>query len=565
MKKLITNQITNLLRSLFVACLLQINANALKLRASTPAADLAQASSTELLPVEANVTNNASQAVALNVVQQIATVSADAGSQRLAGRRTLKYLVALQEWQRLSRVGMRCPKPQPCECHCDCPATAIAEPPPLVPACPVYANAWPTTPAPTTKAPAVVAITTTPSPKHKPAQCAAGEVKLSDGTCTIITYETVLKLEKMVEEMRIKLLIKQVEFNKLAEVNCTSCPGAALYFKVRPELLRAHDDYYKALRLFLGVLNEFESMEKDKKEADDGGDDKDLGPEFVPGVKSFRSHCEPWTALNVSLGKPTDNFCAVVCRQQPSCVGFNFDPKSYWCVWFDDAKPEPKEDCTSQTKTKFLKRWQAKLSPNLWVTIDKVHLFDKAIINAIAVANLNANVSTNFYDLWRDENANGDQALAMEHQSNLSTEVGHYGNTMFDAGQMREQLEMLRSSAYQLTLEEVDKRPAIPAPPSITTTKKIVIPEGLEEPLSDPPKILEWHDFPNSQDTKWSQQHPDCPMGTPCFCDCKCRGAPPQNFVEPPPPPYPPPPCPPPPLMPPAFMLSDIAVAQSIR
>jgi hypothetical protein len=47
-----------------------------------------------------------------------------------------------------------------------------------------------------------------------------------------------------------------------------------------------------------------------------------------------------------------------------------------------------------------------------------------------------------------------------------------------------------------------------------------------------------WDDNnPNFGDTQWSQMHPECPMGKPCYCDCQCRGPPPQNFVNPPPPP----------------------------
>lgn len=62
-----------------------------------------------------------------------------------------------------------------------------------------------------------------------------------------------------------------------------------------------------------------------------------------------------------------------------------------------------------------------------------------------------------------------------------------------------------------------------------------------------------WSDFLNAQDTKWSQRHPNCPQGPPCFCDCRCRGAPPQNFIHPPPPPRKPCPPPPPPPSPTGF------------
>merc|ERR1719183_3459662 len=75
---------------------------------------------------------------------------------------------------------------------------------------------------------------------------------------------------------------------------------------------------------------------------------------------------------------------------------------------------------------------------------------------------------------------------------------------------------------------------------------------GLAHTAAAKPKPLEWKDFPNSQDTEWSKLHPDCPMGAPCFCDCKCRGPPPQNFVQPLP--TPPPPCPMPMIPNPAML-----------
>merc|ERR1719478_61162 len=99
-------------------------------------------------------------------------------------------------------------------------------------------------------------------------------------------------------------------------------------------------------------------------------------------------------------------------------------------------------------------------------------------------------------------------------------------------------------------MKEIEINPPFePAPDEVRRkAKKIVLPEGFQPPKEQQPKLLKWADFPNSDDTAWSKIHPDCPMGTPCFCDCKCRGAPPQNFVEPPPPP--PLPCPPPPPLP---------------
>jgi len=379
-----------------------------------------------------------------------------------------------------------------------------------------------------------------------------------------------------VEQQRGELMKAQLELNMLADENCTSCPGAKKYFEKRPELLFKHQQYLATLKMFLGALKMYEDRvaeKKEKLEITGEGIPEDLGPEFVPGEKRLRPHCEPWTSLNETLGKPTKVFCAVICRQQPSCVGFGWDPKSEWCLWYDDAKPQPEDVCTSQTKTEYLKKWQGPIDESLWVAIDKVHVFDGAIQKTLEIGKLRADVAAKFFEAWTDETRKEDDdvnaTLAGIHKNDLSNATDYYGGVLFDTHMLRKQLQILRKTAYMLTLQELHKRPVnFPDPPHSPKVEDlvedIVIPEGLEEPLSDPPKILEWRNFPNSQDTKWSQQHPDCPMGTPCFCDCKCRGAPPQNFIEPPPPPYPVP-CPPPPLPPPAGMLSDALVAQSMR
>jgi hypothetical protein len=406
---------------------------------------------------------------------------------------------------------------------------------------------------------------------HKPEKCDEGFVRLSDGTCAQITADTIRRLEKMVQDQKAVLDATQAAFNLVAKVNCTSCPGAKEYFELRPKLQHDHEVYLAVLKMFLGALLLYESKIKAKEEKFEETDEEkeDLrGAEFVPGVRKLRPHCEPWTALNAStLGFPSKNFCAIICRSQPSCVGFGWDPESEWCLWYDDAKPQSEDTCGAGTKTEYVKNWQGHINENLWIAINKVHIFDEAMQKSLEVARLQAEQAGHFFDAWDKESKEEDaNATLMDiHKENLTSTANFYGGTLHDANEIKKQLTILRNSAYALTRTEVSKRPAFgkSKPPPTPKPKKVEIkmPVGLEEPLSDPPKILQWHDFPNSQDTAWSQQHPDCPMGTPCFCDCKCRGAPPQNFVEPPPPPYPPPPCPPPPIPPPPGMLSAIAQA----
>merc|ERR1719235_1449366 len=133
-----------------------------------------------------------------------------------------------------------------------------------------------------------------------------------------------------------------------------------------------------------------------------------------------------------------------------------------------------------------------------------------------------------------------------------------YTGTILDTHAIRKQFFALQETALKMVEKEAVIHPALDEepkqPPKIVRPKKLQKIEGFKDPLEDPPSTLRWKDFPNSEDTAWSKIHPDCPMGTPCFCDCKCRGAPPQNFVEPPPPPTTP--CPLPPPLPNPFMLS---------
>jgi hypothetical protein len=566
---------------LLIVLLLHNDVVALTLHTSRGAAELVQASSTELKLAEAhgvNVANNSTalpeDAAAFLEIQRHKTAT----SNKLAGRRKLQYLLASQEHQRLGRSGVSCPPPQPCECHCDCPSTKIGKPLPNPTPCPVYPNVWPSTPAPPTKPPTTTGPpTTTPAALVVPKECKKYYVRMSDGTCMKITYKTILRLEKMVEDQKKVLDGKLLEMSMVAEPNCTQCPGAKEYFALRPVVEHEHQKYLYVLRMFMGALAMFEEEVKEKKEeaavAEAAGEDP-RGDEFILGSKSYRPHCEPWTRIgNEPIGVPTKNFCAILCRQMPACVGFGWDPKAEWCLWYDDAKPEPEDKCTTATKTDYIKNWQGPINENLWIAVDKVRVFDGALQNALDVAKLQAHTADKFFKMWKGEvNKDKDEAnstLASIHMANLSDSTNHYGGTIYDTKNLVEHLAELKKSAFQMTVEEISKRPAFnkkpPPPKKIVKAKEVIIPEGLEEPLSDAPKILEWHDFPNSQDTKWSQQHPDCPMGTPCFCDCKCRGAPPQNFVEPPPPPYPPPPCPPPPIPPPAGMLSDLASAQMNR
>merc|ERR1719502_2392373 len=95
--------------------------------------------------------------------------------------------------------------------------------------------------------------------------------------------------------------------------------------------------------------------------------------EFVPGERRVRPHCEPWTVNGTKT--PDRNTCAVICRSEPSCVGFAQDPKNKWCLWFDDVRPQPRDICSSQVMTQYVKKYQAPPSNDLWTAMQKIRVF----------------------------------------------------------------------------------------------------------------------------------------------------------------------------------------------
>jgi len=478
-------------------------------------------------------------------------------SSSVAGRRKFTYVVALKKWQRLSRSGVRCPKPQACECHCDCPNTeATGQTPTSPPLCPVFPM-FPTLPPPvTTTKPVSKSYLSTPAPKDLQPSCKTGQVQLSDGTCKFIDMEVINQLLKLVDVKKTLLVVAQRKYNSLHSPNCTSCPGAAAYFDQRVRLIDAHTQYRAALGMLLNALAWLKDAEKEM----DDGKMKGTGDEFVRGQKAFRSHCEPWT-LNAT-SKPSEQVCAVLCRNQPTCVGFAVDPENRWCVWFDDAKPQSEDVCSSQTKTRWLKNWQGPRANKIWLAMEKIHVFDTAITQALNLAAHETYRTNKTFMGWWDFDKGQNETVKLELEDKFMKNLDEYTGTILDTREMRKQYVILSTAANSLAEQEAHLRPPLPdAPPPMRVTPAPIVEtpteaEGFKLPLEDSPSTLTWKDFPNSEDTAWSKIHPDCPMGTPCVCDCKCRGAPPQNFVEPPP--LPPTPCPPPPLLPNPAGLSAI-------
>jgi hypothetical protein len=392
-------------------------------------------------------------------------------------------------------------------------------------------------------------------------------VKLSDGSCQEINYDAILNISKLVDEKGRDLkLVKEAYDAAYRGANCTQCPGAADYFAIRLQLIHAHNQFLAAVRMFLQGMKMYEQLLAERRKLEDAGlDGKDGldGPEFVPGKLKRRPHCVPWS-YNITYGAPSRNFCGVLCRLQPNCVGFAMSETDKWCIWYDEGEVTADNACSSRSETEYVKKRQGPLNEKLWTAIKKVDVFETALQEALAVTHLRMEVAEQKWHALENTKTRNKTVLS-NRKDQLVDSLYNYSDISNDADMLQKQLSINTIQAFALMAAEEKSRPPFKSdlPPSQELSEEIRVKPGLQDPPAAPPKALKWSDFPNSQDTRWSQLHPDCPQGVPCFCDCKCRGAPPQNFVEPPPPAYTPP-CPPPPPLPNPFMMSS-AVTGSFR
>jgi hypothetical protein len=364
----------------------------------------------------------------------------------------------------------------------------------------------------------------------------------------MITVDTLKILLGQVQLRAKDLATVQKEYNNLHQPECVSCPGGPEYYAARTRLMKQHLEFQVALGLLIKTL-EFMSKFRLKALKAAAAEGKVSGAEFVPGERQIRPHCEPWTVNGTKT--PDRNTCGVICRSEPSCVGFAIDPKNKWCLWFDDVRPQTRDICSSQVMTQYVKKYQAHANNDLWTSMQKIRVFDKAIMEALKLAEYHSEETSNgFVDWWGYDGKNKTVRLAL--RGDFEKKDKDYTGTLLDLNTVRKQWLTLQWQASQFASEEVLTNPPFPPEPvSRQKAEEVLNPGGFAAPREKVPHVLNWADFPNSQDSAWSQQHPDCPMGVPCFCDCKCRGAPPQNFIEPPP--LPPTPCPLPPIPNPAM------------
>jgi len=321
------------------------------------------------------------------------------------------------------------------------------------------------------------------------------------------------------------------------------------------QLLHDHVQYRRALDLLLALLGMLK--EKEKEEEPPVPPAVDEGPEFVPGTLEGHGHCEAWT----SNGTKTcaDEECGIICRNQPSCVGFAIDKMRGICIWYDKFPPIPEDKECAMMPVQFVKNRNVTQNKDIWAAGEKIHAMEEQLETYTITADAEAQDANHSFAMWwaaKDGKLPGGVNKTLEDvlKTHFVATKDNYSFTLMDAEMIAKEKQVAIDDAWELIHKESAETPAFTTTTTTTTAAvqmeiEVTVPPETTKPIPTPtPLPLAWKDFPNSEDSQWALRHPECPQGPPCWCDCKCRGAPPQNFVEPPPPP--PAPCPPPPPTP---------------
>merc|ERR1719201_2695130 len=252
------------------------------------------------------------------------------------------------------------------------------------------------------------------------------------------------------------------------------------------------------------------------------------GSEFVIGQAPGGEHCETWTGNLTNASTPEQ--CAILCRHQPFCQTFAVDVLGH-CVWFDYKPPTPATQCAEPANLNsfHVKERNVTTQNPCGAKFTKVTIVTQLLDAMLATSENAALIANQSLEAWGAEQ---NETLKIDLENFFLAAKQNYTDSIAEITTIRTDRRFSIDDAIKCMDEDSIELPALPTTTTTTTTTLTT------STTTAPPPVVElhWADFPNSQDSAWSKKHPECPQGPPCFCDCKCRGGPPQNFVEPPPP-----------------------------
>lgn len=203
--------------------------------------------------------------------------------------------------------------------------------------------------------------------------------------------------------------------------------------------------------------------------------------------------CARWTAPNETAGTAPPELCSYLCQLSKKCEGFAVDGGGF-CVLFEAA---PEANPFDALEGNASSPANSTSGGNACSELTKME-FKKAgsIEENIKLTAASAKAGA-FRELLKTAKNGGD---------GVTENITELELALSDA----------QSAAYDIAMEEVGPVLAMKtstAPPS--TTRGIPVPTTTLHPLS------------------WAARHPECPQGTPCNCDCRCRGPPHEEAKKP--------------------------------
>merc|ERR1719421_2594497 len=225
-----------------------------------------------------------------------------------------------------------------------------------------------------------------------------------------------------------------------------------------------------------------------------------LGPEFVIGQAPGGEHCETWTGNLTNASTPEE--CAIVCRHQPFCQSFAVDVLGH-CVWYDYKPPTPGLECAEPAN---LNSFHVKLrnvttANPCGAKFTKVTIVTHLLDAMLATSENAAMIANQSLEAWGAEQ---NETLKIDLENFFLAAKQNYTDSLAEVTTIRQDRRVSIDDALKCISEDSVELPALPTTTTTTTTTTTSGTTTLPPPVVE----LHWADFPNSQDSLWSQKHP---------------------------------------------------------
>jgi hypothetical protein len=313
--------------------------------------------------------------------------------------------------------------------------------------------------------------------------------------------------------------------------------------------------YLELLRRLLGMLRAKNAAAADAGPADNGTALE--GPEYVPGNVTGAVRCEWWTRPNKTVPAAWAAICGITCRLDTDCKGFAIDPHEGVCVWFQKTEPAPSNMskavafsnlrnlqplrkapglalmqsvggynkpglalmqsaggynepvCSSLAESTFVKVKCVTKNEKILEQLTKVRKLRGMLVDLMDYLYIQEHVLVDNVE-YSTENLSAVKGL-----NNLSSSTGNYTSQLETWSELRAAYFEAVEELYAMTTLEALTHPPIGTETTTTTTSTTTT-TTTTQTLTTPPMNMQAM-------LTWADEHPGCPRGTPCVCNCICR------------------------------------------